>query len=176
MSPIGSLEDQMKMEVLRLQSEVLTDLADVMERYNLPKEAWIEVIFKRYMHLPDDIVNVFMVALPGEAQPAGESKKQPAPNTAKLIQEIGARLDANKIGLIRKLREAMSSGMAEERRPKKMSVSQILAGPQSVKEGDLVVSGFGQKNPLKPPMSPSGSDPQQLNEAEPAYRKYINVR
>jgi hypothetical protein len=68
MPPIGGLEDQMKMEMLRMQAETLDILADVMDKYNLPKEAWVETIFKRYMHLPDEVVNVFITALPAEIE------------------------------------------------------------------------------------------------------------
>src|SRR5208337_3289071 len=90
MPPIGSLEDQMKLEMLRQQAEVLDLLADVMAKYNLPREAWVETIFKRYMHLPDDVVTMFITALPNDIeQPAMESlQKRPAPYTYKIIREL----------------------------------------------------------------------------------------
>jgi len=94
MSEIGGLEDQMRMELLQAQADVLNSLGDVMDKYNLPKDAWTELVFKRYMHLPDEVVNVFLTALPAQKEPMmPESKSRVAiPSEAKLIQEISDKL------------------------------------------------------------------------------------
>ncbi len=94
MPPIGGLEEQMKLEMLKMQSEVMSELADVMAKYRLPKEAWVETIFKRYMHLPDDVLNVFLTALPlpvdgADAMERTESQ-WPAPAEYKIIREVEA--------------------------------------------------------------------------------------
>jgi hypothetical protein len=92
MPPIGSLEEQMKLEMLQLQTQVLDTLADVMEKYRLPREAWVETIFKRYLHLPDDVINVFITALPSPSE--GDDVTQPresrksAPAVGKILNEI----------------------------------------------------------------------------------------
>lgn len=68
MPDIGGLEDQMKLDVVKAQADVLMQLGEIMKQYGLPREAWVELIFKRYLHLPDDIVDVFMTSLPPEIE------------------------------------------------------------------------------------------------------------
>jgi len=150
MPPIGSLEEQMKLEMLQSQAEVLDILADVMDKYRLPKEAWIETIFKRYMHLPDDVVNAFITALPGEIeQQQPQESKQPAPFEYKLLREIDEKL-ANPAGAqkLRQLREVVyrrvPSVVNGQRR---LKLSEILQPPQ-FKPLDVVISSFG-KHPFE---------------------------
>lgn len=97
MSPIGSLEDQMKLELLELQANVLDRLGDVMDKFQLPREAWVEIIFKRYMHLPDDVVNVFLTALPPEVeqQVPESATRRPAPRVYRLIREIEESIEGD---------------------------------------------------------------------------------
>jgi hypothetical protein len=107
MSDIGSLDDQMRMEMLEKQIDVLNKLGDVIEKYKLPKEAWLELIFKKYMHLPDDIVHSFMTSLPVESEQKLESRSRlgkDAPREARLLQEVQECL--NKQG-IKHSRESM---------------------------------------------------------------------
>lgn len=94
MSEIGGLEEQMKLELLERQAGILDVLGSVMVTYGLPREAWIEVIFAKYMHLPQEVVNVFITSLPAEAStPALEAKRyKPTPSQSKLISEIAAKL------------------------------------------------------------------------------------
>jgi hypothetical protein len=157
MPPIGSLEDQMKMEMLRMQAEVMDILADVMDKYALPKEAWVETIFKRYMHLPDDVVNVFITALPAQMEdgPQNESLKKPAPRSYKLIREIAEALDKSPKSrqLIAQLKDAhrITESMSWQRQKRTM---ESLVGRPKYKENDLIISSFG-KHPfeLKRPTS-----------------------
>ncbi len=146
MPPIGSLEEQMKLEMLQSQAEVLDVLADVMDKYRLPKEAWIETIFKRYMHLPDDVVNAFITALPGEIeQQRPEESKQPAPFEYKLLREIDEKL-ANPAGKqkLRQLREIVyrrAPSMINGQR--RLKLTEIF-DPPKLKPLDVVVSSFGR--------------------------------
>jgi hypothetical protein len=115
MSEIGGLEEQMKIELLEKQAMVLAQLGDVMQAYNLPKEAWVEIIFKRYMHLPDDVVNVFITSLPNEIQPAQEGKSKSVPPLRKILAEIDSRVGPEAAS-IRMLAEALHSGVKGGRR------------------------------------------------------------
>lgn len=90
MPDIGGLEDQMKIDLIRSQADVLAALGDVMQQFNLPKEAWIELIFKKYLHLPNEVIDVFITSLPPEMQ-AMESR-QPAPSERVLLETIRSRL------------------------------------------------------------------------------------
>ena len=154
MPPIGSLEEQMKLEMLKMQADVLGQLADVMDMYKLPKEAWVETIFKRYMHLPDDVVNVFITALPGEIEqePQGgggsgamESKKQPAPGSARLVKQIDEALKSHPNGkrLIQDLNSLVYKGQVTITPRKQVSIREVLS-PQLFKENDVVISSFGK--------------------------------
>jgi len=155
MPPIGSLEDQMKMEMLKSQAEVLDILADVMEKYQLPKEAWVETVFKRYMHLPDEVVNVFMTALPEESPGMEESRKnrKPAPSQAKLMEEVRSKLSGTAEGqkLVNQLNEVIQSeDPARIKRITRKWTNEDVADVPKLKDNDVVVSSFG-KNPLLKP-------------------------
>lgn len=150
MPPIGSLEEQMKMEMLRMQSEVLDILADVMEKYKLPKEAWIETIFKRYMHLPDDVVNVFLTALPGEIEQEDTGQPQEsAPSTPKLLKMLHESMRKNpaSVNLTDGLRR-VAAGLPPIPPPKRRrTLEEVFARPQ-MRDMDVVVSSFG-KHPFE---------------------------
>jgi hypothetical protein len=146
MPPVGSLEEQMKMELLSTQADVLSKLGDVMEQYNLPKEAWIETVFKRYMHLPDEVVNVFMTALPGEAKAQEESNKaKSAPATKKLVEQIESKLkhDVEGIELIADLNNLVYGKHVRIKPFAKWTKESVVNFP-SMKENDIVVSSFGR--------------------------------
>jgi len=104
MSPIGGLEDQMKLELLGLQADILERLGSVMEQYNLPRDAWLDLIFKRFLHLPDEVVNVFLTALPPEQAQVELESKTSAPRTHVLIRQIDEALN-DKTG--KQLKETM---------------------------------------------------------------------
>lgn len=145
MPPIGSLEEQMKLEMLRMQAEVLDILADVMEKYKLPKEAWVETIFKRYMHLPDDVVNVFLTALPGEIETEGGPAQESAPSTPKLLKMLHESLRKNPsaIRLTDGLRR-IAAGMPPLPPPtRKVKLHEILT-PAKFREMDVVISSYGR--------------------------------
>lgn len=185
MPPIGSLEDQAKVDILRSQAEVLASLGGVMEAFQLPREAWIEIIFKKYMHLPDDVVDVFMTALPpavgqqgGGGGGMGESKSMP---TAKLLAEIHRKV-GNSPGLLaakRRIAEALDGKVSETNTTRYKTPESVLgfAVQQSGKmaaplqEGDVIQSSFGNDSTLT--INPAAATAQPLNESEPAYRRYM---
>ena len=142
MSEIGGLEEQMKMELLERQAGILDMLGNVMTTYGLPREAWIEVIFSKYMHLPQEVVNVFLTSLPAEtAQPGMESiKRKPTPSQAKIIQEISAKLGPN-TKVVRELQDMVSQNFGSKVRvPKRFrNISEVLKFPKLV-AGDAVLS------------------------------------
>lgn len=149
MPPIGSLEEQMKMEMLRMQAEVLDILADVMEKYKLPKEAWIETIFKRYMHLPDDVVNVFLTALPGEIEQEDTGQQESAPSTPKLLKMLheSMRKNPTSVNLTDGLRR-VAAGLPPIPPPRRRrTLEEVFARPK-MRDMDVVVSSFG-KHPFE---------------------------
>jgi len=93
MPQIGGLEDQLRLEMLRTNAELLDLLADIMDKYNLPREAWVEVVFDKYLKLPRDIVDVFITTLPSEIE-AEESYSKPTPPTSLLLREVSKALSS----------------------------------------------------------------------------------
>jgi len=153
MPQIGSLEEQMKLEMLGIQADVLQKLGDVMEQYSLPKEAWIDTVFKRYMHLPDEVVSVFMTALPSEIEQQGDQEesriKKAAPSTLKLINEIHEKI-VNTPGAsdaIKMLREVVYKEKLLDRPHQKWTRDRVFQQP-TLKENDVVISSFG-KHPFE---------------------------
>jgi hypothetical protein len=160
MPPIGSLEDQMKMELLKQQAEVLDILADVMDKYQLPKEAWIEIVFKKYLHLPDEIVNIFITALPGEMEPqpvesVGKNRR-PAPYSYRLVRELQEAVKdnpglASKVELLKEMtmhtdpRRVAEMTFAKHRRS---AMQEGMFKMPSFKDLDLIVSSYG-RNPFE---------------------------
>jgi hypothetical protein len=146
MPQIGSLEEQMKMEMLGIQADILQKLGDVMEQYKLPKEAWIDVVFKRYMHLPDEVVSVFMTALPSEIEQQEESLgRKGAPKMDKLIEEINAKIGNSREGqaAMNMLREVYYKEKLPQEPKTKWTKERVLERAP-MKENDVVVSSFGR--------------------------------
>jgi len=155
MPPIGSLEDQMKLEMLKGQAEVLGMLADVMDRYHLPKEAWVELVFKKYLHLPDEIVNIFITALPGEMEPVPvESlrKRKDAPHSYKLLREVQEAVKGNPELALKMEELRMAAYGSPSIRPegdffnshRRKAMQDSLLKPVSLKDMDLIVSSYGR--------------------------------
>jgi hypothetical protein len=86
MSYIGTLEDQVRMEVLEKQVEIMDRMGDVLKKYNLEPDAWLDLVLRKYMHMPDEVVNALRTALPPE-QPRQESR-QPGFNRARCRQAL----------------------------------------------------------------------------------------
>jgi hypothetical protein len=198
MPPIGSLEDQMKLEMLRQQAEVLDLLADVMTKYNLPREAWVETVFKRYMRLPDEVVNLFITALPSEIEsPAMESlQSKPAPFSYRILREIEdkVRQAPELVALVEELRQGLQGEVAPARsRAKRHLFEKQLSCRdmdmrRQLSDFDVVVSSYG-KHPLELKRQQEGdrpadrvvmAGPQPLNESrgngKAAYRQFYPER
>lgn len=149
MPEIGNLEEQMKMEMLSIQADVLQKLGDVMEQYSLPKEAWIDTVFKRYMHLPDEVVSVFMTALPSEIEQDAEQEesriKRASPSTLKMINEIHQKIAATPgaSDAVRMLKEVVYKEKLLDRPHSKWTPARVF-GSASIKESDVVISSFGR--------------------------------
>lgn len=145
MADIGGLEDQMKLDLLSTQADILGKLADVMAAYNLPKEAWVELIFKRYLRLPDNVVNVFMTALPSPMEaPAFEAKGNPD-NLKRIFETIQSRLDPEKSKITMKIKSIVEASQLDNHAKKKYrKASDVLSIP-SIREGDgIMVGGDGR--------------------------------
>lgn len=139
MSQIGSLEDQMRIEVVEAQAAVLNSLGDVMDKYNLPRDAWVELIFKKYLHLPDEVVGLFLTALPPEAEPVAEGRK-PTPATSSLLREIS---DISKKSLALNSStarlEAARNGQ-EFKQPRMYRTVEDVVSPPAVAPGDIIAA------------------------------------
>jgi len=151
MPPIGSLEDQMKLEMLKMQTEVLDLLADVMAKYRLPKEAWIETIFKRYLHLPDDVVNLFITALPAPTEGAdamqGEALRDVSPSKViKILEEQQARNPRLRF-VLGKMNENRLATIQRDKMRKYRHRGDVMEA-QRLKDNDLIISSFG-KHPME---------------------------
>lgn len=189
MPPIGSLEDQMKLDMLRQQAEVLDLLADVMQKYNLPREAWVETIFKRYMRLPDDVVTLFITALPTDIeQPATESlQKRPAPYSYRIIREIEDKV--RKMPELVALCEELKGTLGGDVTPAQNRAARSRYSESFTRKGmdmkaqlnpfDLIVSSYGrhpgefkgvvpneQQNKAEQAPAQSNGAPGTLNESE----------
>jgi len=145
MADIGGLEDQMKLDLLATQADILGKLADVMAAYNLPKEAWVELIFKRYLRLPDNVVNVFMTALPAPMEaPAFEAKGNPD-NLKRIFETIQSRLDPEKSQIMMKIKSIVEASHLDNHAKKKYRrASDVLSVPR-IREGDgIMIGGEGR--------------------------------
>jgi len=141
MSDIGGLEDQMKLELLNSKAELLASLGGVMEQYNLPKDAWIDLVFRRYLHLPDEVVNTFLTALPSPMQPmemesiaSGQFKNV---STRALLDAIDIQIRNNPRcrGLVRQIKqlvEGEEDGLTPL--PRYESVEDVLSMGQTLNE------------------------------------------
>jgi hypothetical protein len=105
------------------------------------------------MHLPDEIVSVFMTALPSEIeqeQEKTESKiKRAAPSTLKLINEIHEKISQTPGAgdAIKMLREVVYKEKLLDRPFTKWTRERVLER-SPMKENDVVISSYG-KHPFE---------------------------
>jgi hypothetical protein len=154
MSDIGSLEDQLKIETLKTQVETLNELADVMDKFKLPREAWVEVVFRRYMRLPDEIINVFLTALPTPVE-AAESRKSVHRSTSvtQILRELDSKIGNNpRAGfLIESLKKVVNGRFNDSKDPDvklTRSLVESIGKMPVIQPDDLVISSFG-RDPFK---------------------------
>ena len=146
MSDIGGLEDQMKMELLDVQADILQKLAIVMKDFNLPQEAWAELIFKRYLHLPDDVINVFLTALPTPMPAPEMESKSAAPSSRVLLERIDKVIGHEKATIKLKISAILESSRLDVATVKKYSVPSDVMSMPSAKAGDAIVSSDVKAN------------------------------
>ena len=184
MSDIGSLEDQMKLDMLDKQIDILQKLGDVVKTYNLPQEVWLEVIFKKYMHLPSEVVDAFMTALPAEKAPGGgiadsRVRSMRPDSTRQLLEELEKKVNGNRYlrTMIEDLRQVVYDRRAE-RRSLASHGRKIFESEQTrperfeglIKPGDLVVSSYGQLESLAHDIKKANS-----GDAPAAYRAWAPI-
>lgn len=178
MPPVGSLEDQAKVETLKAQTEVLAAMGEVMNTYGLPREAWIDVIFKQYMHLPDDVVNVFLTALPpesegGQMESIKESKAYRHNSTRVVLDEIERQYGKQHPsiqGAVRRIHSALDGKIAPENSTQFKTVESVLGISASSKtvvqllEGkpDYIRSSYQRD---EAPLAKSPAEMQQIHES-----------
>jgi hypothetical protein len=175
MSPIGSLEDNLKMEVLKTQVEILNSLGDVMDKYQLPRELWIELVFKRYMKLPADVVNIMLTSLPPEANNQSESiKPRESYSKKKVMEDIVNRLGPGQEHYADALNDVMSGNLPKIRRSPYRSVNEVL-NYQAINTGDIVSSGWDGEDLLEGAKLSQGhqSASEKLFESD-QYRKVMS--
>ena len=190
MSEIGSLEDQQKLEMLKLQSEALQGLGNLMTEFGLPREAWVEVIFKRYMHLPDDIVNCFITALPSDI-PQQEGAPKQTISTTRLIAEIDKRMSSNPnlITIKKRMFDALDGKIEESNTTRYRTAADVLStsmgsastlagqtGPSNLlAEGDDLIRSSWQNDeaPIKGGRQLLEEQPEASG--DPVYRKYMRL-
>ena len=192
MPPVGGLEDTMKLEQLKAQAETLDILADVMEKYALPKEAWIEIVFKKYLHLPDEIVNIFVTSLPAEAEPieVESLQKRSAPRSYRIIREVEEAVKGNpRLATLMGQLKSLSYGEDADRGRKvvvenalKLKVQEgILTMPQ-IRNLDLIVSSYGRHpfelNRIKDSSGKGSSKPimESGDKSGSGWRNYMPTR
>ena len=173
MSDIGTLEDQMKLDILDKQIDILQKLGDVIDKYKLPQEVWLEVVFKKYMHLPSEVVDAFMTQLPPESRPM--EGQVAAPATRQLLEEIEKRVNGSRYlrTVVEDLRQVVYDRRANGRNLAKHG-RKIFESEQTkperfmgmVKANDLVVSSYGQ-------LESFARDVRKAT--EPAYRAWSPV-
>jgi hypothetical protein len=145
----------MKLEMLEKQVDILQKLGDVVDKYSLPQEVWLEVIFKKYMHLPSEVVDAFMTALPPEAKGPTESKQRTArgDTTRQLLEEIEKKVQGNRYlrTVVEDLRQVVYDTRSNHRtlahHGRKIFESEQTRPDRldgAIKPGDLIVSSFGQ--------------------------------
>jgi hypothetical protein len=199
MPDIGGLEDQMKMELLKGQAEVLSMLGDVMQTYALPKEAWVELIFKKYLHLPDDVVDVFITSLPAEIPTPGMESARSVPREGVLLNEIQQRLIANPevVGRLKETSRKFYSVGNERITTDWKNQQALIRNMPVIKDGDIAkvhVTEAGVTLRIKdgksqivesanldapngrPPVGPSIPPPVQSDSTfQPNWRRYVKA-
>jgi hypothetical protein len=165
MSDIGGLEDQMKLELLTKKAELLSSLGQVMDQYHLPKDAWVDLVFRRYLHLPDEVVNQFLTVLPQQMNPI-EMEALRAGNiqnvsTKTLLDAIDQRVQNSKKlqGLICQVKLLAEGGPAaadEVAALARYETIQDVLGGSTLEENDIAKTANEEFSVTVPP-SPGGN-------------------
>ena len=130
MPPIGSLEDQAKMDILGTQSDVLSKYGDMLTNFGVPREAWARMIMERYLNLPVDLVNAFLVSLPPTEQMESTGRGL---TKAKMIAELDRLLPKEHPDVVRSKRiitDALNGVIKQTNPTRYRTPSAILGIPE----------------------------------------------
>ncbi len=193
MSYIGGLEDQMRMEVLEKQVDIMDKMADMLKKYNLESDAWIDLVLRKYMHMPDDVVNTLRTALPAEQQTTESTKKRrggtgPTANRARMreaLDEIKGAIEHKYGKTIVEDLHKMLNGDTVFQRPKTrfrelnrfQSLPPVSEGEtkillESVAKGGSIISSFDTISNAVPTVNGAGAA-KAAAPGEPGYRQFI---
>jgi hypothetical protein len=144
MSDISGLEDQIKLELLQMQIDLLDKLGSALGNIGVPTHVMVDLVFRRYMRLPDDVVNAVITALPSETPPPGQQENVNTvehkirqlmlteSKTTQKIMEIVKVLRSNDAEMRRFLNET-SRAEAIDRLPKKGEMASLM---ESIRRND----------------------------------------
>lgn len=184
MSYIGTLEDQLRMEMLEKQVDIMTSMGDMLGKFNLDKEAWLDLVLRKYMHMPDDLVNALRTALPPEMN--AESRRTSDSGSRRRLNEA---LDEIKAKLEWRYGKSLAKDLQRELNgekpiaPLRMNLRElnrfqrlpdygdINPAAQMLTEG-LVVSSYDQFSNGVPNVRQAVTATAEQT-GEPAYRNYI---
>lgn len=160
MSDISSLEDTLRLELLEKQMTLLERVGGVLDAFAIPKRAMVELMFKKYMHLPDDVVNAVITALPPPQANESESPRgnKPVPSTDSLVrlleERIGRSPDLQR--LTHEIQELQKHGPRRIQEPTGLALCRGHVLPpksgnlmESAGDLDLVVSSYGEIKGLR---------------------------
>jgi hypothetical protein len=111
MSDISGLEDQIRLELLNAQMDLLDKLGTALGNIGVPSHVMVDLVFRRYMRLPDDVVNAVITALPDEMPAQNEGVSDALVTRVHQIMGGETRLPNQ----IRKLMEVLGKGENEMR-------------------------------------------------------------
>jgi hypothetical protein len=105
MSDISGLEDQIKLELLQVQVDLLDKLGSALGNIGVPTHVMVDLVFRRYMRLPDDVINAVITALPNEGPlPGQEESADKADKAIKQMMLTEATTVNRILGLVKMLK------------------------------------------------------------------------
>ena len=112
MSQLAPLDAEMRMELLQSQLDVVESLVALGDSFQLDRASWFRYIFKTYMNLPDDVIELFVQSINNSSllqsgtniMKNGKINERGNSSSAKMKEEID-----KKVGLSKKLRHDMES-------------------------------------------------------------------
>ena len=183
MPAIGSLEDQAKMEIMGAQSDVLVKYGEMLNSFGVPRNAWAKLIMERYLNLPVDVVNAFLVGLPNEQM--AENLEGKGLTKSKMISELDRLLPAGHPDIIKAkktIHDALNGQLKTENTTKYKSANAILGvrskrqttdGKASlVESGDVIIATQQNAENIVTESAPVKKAIEEGQTARPGYWKY----
>ena len=179
MSDISSLEDSLRLELLDKQMQLLDRVGDVLEKFSIPKPAMVELMFKKYMHLPDDVVNAVITALPAQSSAEESSKSSPTVKAMIGLLEDKVSNTPEAQRLVFEIKQLNKYGPRRIEPPTGHSLIKGFALPTQkfeMKENDVIVSSYGEVEGMrKALLDPAAHSKSPINEAVPATRRWAPI-